>query len=143
MDSMASNGIGASGMGSFGLNYGSSAAQNEDNMYTIVQADVNISNKTMAKSSRPCQAYIEIEFRKDNETPYFSYLVFQNFYCHQITIKQYVGKQADRKDEKNWRTILKNFNLMSNPHFETDAQNGHIVGAELVSKSNNNDLPFS
>ena len=47
-----------------------------------------------------------------------------------------MGKNPnDRKDEKNWKTILKNYTLMQNAHFETDAQNWHIIGAELVSIS--------
>jgi hypothetical protein len=49
-------------------------------------------------------------------------------------VKQFTGKNAsDRKDEKNWKTILKNYTLMENPHYETDAQNWHIIGTELVS----------
>ena len=49
-------------------------------------------------------------------------------------MKQFTGKNAsDRKDEKNWKTILKNYSLMENPHYETDAQNWHIIGTELVS----------
>ena len=99
-----------------------------------MQADCNISSKATTKTTRPSLAYIDVEFRKDAETAYFSYLIFQNFYCHQITIKQFTGKIAnDRKDEKNWKTILKNYTLMENPHFETDAQNWHIIGTELVS----------
>ena len=86
------------------------------------------------KSQRPCQCYIDIEFKKEIETTFFSYLVFQNFYCHQITIKQFCGKSSnDMKDDKMWRTILKNYTLMQNPHYETDAQNWHIIGTELVS----------
>ena len=75
MDSMQSN-IGGVGMSSFGQHYGAGGVPDEDRMFTIVQADVTISNKQMTKSSRPCQSYIEIEFRKEAETPYFSYLVF-------------------------------------------------------------------
>ena len=67
---------GGAGMSSFGQNNGNGGDKEKDNMFSIVQADVNISNKAMSKSTRPCQSYIEIEFRKENETPYFSYLVF-------------------------------------------------------------------
>lgn len=109
----------------------------EDQKFNIVQADCHISNKQSTKSQRPCQAYIEIEFRKENETSHFNYLIFQNFYCHQITIKQFTGKNpADRKDDKNWKSILKNYTLMQNPHYESDAQNWHIIGVELVSFKN-------
>lgn len=37
-----------------------------------------------------------------------------------------------KKVESNWVTVLKNYQLMRNSHFETDAQNWHIVGSELV-----------
>lgn len=39
------------------------------------------------------------------------------------------------KDDKNWISILKNYRLMVDAHFENDAQNWHIIGAELVSFS--------
>ena len=117
-----------------GLSASNLVSAAEESKFVIVQADCSISSKATSKSSRPSQAYIDVEFRKDNETAYFSYLIFQNFYCHQISIKQFVGKNAaDRKDEKSWKTILKNYTLLENPHFETDAQNWHIIGTELVS----------
>jgi hypothetical protein len=37
-----------------------------------------------------------------------------------------------RKFENNWVTVLKDYQLMRNAHFETDAQNWHIIGTELV-----------
>jgi hypothetical protein len=37
------------------------------------------------------------------------------------------------KIESSWVTILKDYQLMRNAHFETDAQNWHILGTELVS----------
>ena len=117
-----------------GLIGGIQSSSSDENKFTIVQADCNISSKATTKTTRPSLAYIDIEFRKETETAYFSYLIFQNFYCHQITIKQFTGKNPnDRKDEKNWKTIVKNYTLMENPHFETDAQNWHIIGSELVS----------
>jgi hypothetical protein len=107
---------------------------NEDNRFSIVQADCNVSSKQNTRPTRPCHTFIEIEFRKDQEATYFSYLIFQNFYAHQITIKQFSGKSStDRKDEANWKTVLKSYTLMQNPHFESDAQNWHIIGTELVS----------
>ena len=39
------------------------------------------------------------------------------------------------KNEKNWVTVLKNYQLMKNAHYENDAQNWHIIGIELVSSS--------
>ena len=118
-----------------GLMGGMQSNSSDENQFTIVQADCNVSSKATTKTTRPSQAYIDCEFRKDTETAYFSYIIFQNFYCHQITIKQFAGKNAsDRKDEKNWKTILKNYTLMENPHYETDAQNWHIIGTELAGK---------
>ena len=70
----ASGGLASGLMG--GLGSYSALGQNEDNKFNIVQADCNISNKQSAKSQRPCQSYIEIEFKKENETTYFNYLIF-------------------------------------------------------------------
>ena len=44
--------------------------------YEIIPADCSVSSKVSTKSTRPCQNYIEIEFKKESETPFFSYLVF-------------------------------------------------------------------
>lgn len=119
MDASPTNGGGLSAglMGGMGM-----AAMIEDQKFSIIQADCSVSGKNTTKSQRPCQSYIDIEFKKELETTYFNYLIFQNFYCHQITVKQFMGKNPnDRKDDKNWKTILKNYNLMQNPHFESDA----------------------
>lgn len=132
-EASASGGLSSGLMGGLG-GFSKLGGSSEDQKFNIIQADCHISNKQSSKSQRPCKAYIEIEFRKDNETSYFNYLIFQNFYCHQITVKQFTGKNAaDRKDEKNWKSVLKNYTLMKNPHYETDAQNSHIVGVDLVS----------
>ena len=37
------------------------------------------------------------------------------------------------KDERNWTSVLKNYTLMQDAHYENDAQNWHIIGIELVS----------
>ena len=74
---------------------------------------------------------------KNNENSFFNYLIFQNFYCHPITIKQFNGKKpADFKDGRHWKSILKNFTFMQNPHYESDAQNRYITGFKLVSCKN-------
>ena len=39
------------------------------------------------------------------------------------------------KADKNWVSILKNYSLMVDAHYENDAQNWHIIGVELVSTS--------
>ena len=64
--------------------------------------------------------------------PYFHYIVLQNFYTYSVTIKQCKTGQ-NPKNESSWVTILKDYQLMRNAHFETDAQNWHILGTELVS----------
>jgi len=38
------------------------------------------------------------------------------------------------KEDKNWVSVLKNYQLMADAHYENDAQNWHIIGVELVSK---------
>ena len=58
------------------------AAKEDENKFTIVMADCNISSKATTKTTRPSLAYIDVEFRKEAETAFFSYLIFQNFYCH-------------------------------------------------------------
>ena len=64
--------------------------------------------------------------------PYFHYIVLQNFYTYSVTVKQCKPGQ-NPKNESSWFTILKDYQLMRNAHFETDAQNWHILGTELVS----------
>eukprot|EP00351_Strombidinopsis_sp_SopsisLIS2011_P000454 CAMPEP_0116874682 /NCGR_PEP_ID=MMETSP0463-20121206/6218_1 /TAXON_ID=181622 /ORGANISM="Strombidinopsis sp, Strain SopsisLIS2011" /LENGTH=119 /DNA_ID=CAMNT_0004518719 /DNA_START=214 /DNA_END=573 /DNA_ORIENTATION=+ len=53
-----------------------------------------------------------------------------------MTIKQYSGPSGkeDLKNDSHWVTILKNYQLMRNAHFEQDAQNWHIVGTELFNQ---------
>lgn len=41
--------------------------------------------------------------------------------------------REDMKLSKNWENILHNYQLMENPHTESDAQNWHIIGFDLVS----------
>ena len=67
---------------------------------------------------------------------FFHYIVLQNFYTYSVTVKQSKASSnaETRKSESGWVTILKDYQLMRNAHFETDAQNWHIIGTELVSK---------
>ena len=113
----------------------------QENKFTIKQADVTVSNKVALKQQRPCQHYIDLTFNKENEISFFSYITLQNFYTHAISIKQFLpsggsaaaASKEDMKDEKNWTTILKNYRLMQDAHYENDAQKWHIIGVELVS----------
>jgi len=77
-------------------------------------------------------------FTKEADLPFIQYLVFQNFYTAQISIKQFIGSSSsnmreEMKLEKNWITVLHNYSLMMDPHSESDAQNWHIIGIDLVS----------
>ena len=56
--------------------------------------------------------------------------MFQNFYTYSITIRQLFGEKG-AKDAK-WKTVLRNYKLMKNPHFEGDAQNWHIIKNDKV-----------
>jgi hypothetical protein len=41
------------------------------------------------------------------------------------------------RNDANWVTILKDYRLMKNAHYEGDAQNWHIVGIELFNSKFN------
>ena len=111
----------------------------QENKFTIKQADVTVSNKVALKQQRPCQHYIDLTFNKDNEISFFSYITLQNFYTYAITIKQFIAPagssnpREEMKEDKNWVSVLKNYHLMQDAHYENDAQNWHIIGVELVS----------
>ena len=98
-----------------------------ENKFTIKQADTTVSNKVASKAQRPCVHHIDISFNKDNEISFFSYITLQNFYTHAITIKQFIAPvnstnpREEMKDDKNWISVLKNYNLMQNAHYENDA----------------------
>ena len=47
-----------------------------DKKFKITEATVNVSSKVSNKSKRPNKCYIDIEFKKDGEPTFFSYLVF-------------------------------------------------------------------
>ena len=86
--------------------------------------------------ARPCKSYVEISFTSPDSQ--LSYIIFQNFYAQSVSVKQFISMHGagTGKDEKkidaNWVTVLKNYRLMRNAHFETDAQNWHIIGTELL-----------
>ncbi len=86
----------------------------------------------MSMQQKPCKAYIELQFNKDSEVAFFHYIVLQNFYTYSVTVKQ-CKSGHNTKSEQSWVTVLKDYQLMRNAHFETDAQNWHILGTELVS----------
>lgn len=66
----------------------------------------------------------------------FDAIVFRNFYCSHITIKQRrqrfdTATAADcGKDGDPWLTILRDRPLMEDPHHEDDAQYWHVVRSE-------------
>eukprot|EP00831_Metopus_contortus_P026400 TRINITY_DN22481_c0_g1_i1.p1 TRINITY_DN22481_c0_g1~~TRINITY_DN22481_c0_g1_i1.p1 ORF type:complete len:204 (-),score=28.94 TRINITY_DN22481_c0_g1_i1:66-677(-) len=72
------------------------------------------------------RCYIEALFAKPG---FLSYIVFQNFYTYSITVKQ--GFLASETSSTyTWKTVLRNYKLMKNPHFEGDAQDWHIIKTE-------------
>ncbi|CAM9272949.1 unnamed protein product, partial [Sphacelaria rigidula] len=55
-------------------------------------------------------------------------IVFRNFYCSHISIKQCRAGRNAKSDP--WVTILRDRALMENPHFEDDAQDWHVISVE-------------
>ena len=72
-------------------------------------------------SPRPSECFIEIGFPKES---YLNYIGFKNFYTHSITIKQL--------NNDKWKSIIRNYKLMKNPHYEGDAQNWHLLKMNTV-----------
>lgn len=83
--------------------------------------------KTYESTDRPAECFIELTFAK---SCYLSHIMFQNFYTYAITIKQAFPEET--KPGKKWRTVLRNYKLMKNPHFEGDAQNWHLIKTDKV-----------
>uniref|UniRef100_A0A7S3JF62 Uncharacterized protein n=1 Tax=Euplotes harpa TaxID=151035 RepID=A0A7S3JF62_9SPIT len=101
----------------------------------ILQVDCTVSSKQKNFSKKPSRAYYDINFNAKDSG--FNYMLFQNFYVASITIKQYKGEnetKAELEKAANWKTILPNYKLMNNAHFEGDAQNWHIIGTELFNE---------
>ena len=62
-------------------------------------------------------------------------LVFRNFYCSHITIKQ--RQQLEAED---WSTILLDRPLMEDTHQEDDAQHWHVIATDEFNKNYDADL---
>ena len=80
---------------------------------------------------------IDLMFLKEADQQFIQYLVFQNYYTSTVSIKQYMGTgganmREEMKNDKKWVTVLSNYVLMVDPHSESDAQNWHIIGMDLV-----------
>lgn len=57
-------------------------------------------------------------------------IVFRNFYCSHITIKQRrkLGQATGGEvDDNPWVTVLRDRPLMEDPHYEDDAQYWHVI----------------
>jgi len=66
-----------------GLNFGTSNRPgglsmlgSQDNKFKIIEAETSIGHKVSVKNKRPSKTYFDIEFKKDGEATYFSYLIF-------------------------------------------------------------------
>lgn len=107
--------------------------------FTIKPSEIQVSNKVASKSSKPCHQQIDIVFQKESDQNFVQYLVFQNFYTASVSVKQFTGStgsnfKEEMKKDANWLTVLSNYQLMVDPHCESDAQNWHIIGMDLVSQ---------
>lgn len=94
--------IGGSGVGGDHL---------DEQKFNIVPVDCLVSNKTMTMQQKPCKAYIELQFNKEQEVAFFHYIVLQNFYTYSVTVKQAKASSnaETRKSESGWVTILKDY----------------------------------
>ena len=100
--------------------------------YSVLPVTCQISSKNTTSMKKPSRSYYDISFSSTDTI--FNYIIFCNFYVASITIKQYIGdsqSKAELEKQNNWCTILPNYKLMKNAHFEGDAQNWHIIGTEL------------
>ena len=98
----------------------------------MLPVDWTVSSKQKNSPKRPWKTFYDITFNSD--VTGFNYIIFQNFYVFTITVKQYKGEDDSRAEmdkPENWKTVLANYKLMKNAHFEGDAQNWHIIGTEL------------
>ena len=69
--------------------------------------------------------------------PRLDAIVFRNFYCSHITIKQHKqieGAPGVGKEAWVWATILRDRPVMEDPHHEDDAQYWHVVAVEEFSQ---------
>lgn len=71
-------------------------------------------------------------------------LVFRNFYCSHITIKQrrqLDGTSGVENEAGAWSTVLLDRPLMEDPHHEDDAQHWHVIAVDEFSKEYDADSP--
>ena len=101
--------------------------------FRVEEIHVRSINKVTSSQERPSESYIEIILNKGSS---LSYIMFQNYYTYSIKIKQLILKPGNDENifevdkfhkDLRWRTLLNNYRLMKNAHFEGDAQNSHII----------------
>eukprot|EP01083_Nonionella_stella_P303731 1052511_1 len=90
--------------------------------YQHVSVKFTVEPQVLTQKQRPCVIYQEIRFA---EAINIEFITFRNFYCAFVTIHKYNDHQKNGKNE--WIPILCKYKLMSNGHFENDAQNSHII----------------
>lgn len=97
------------------------------------KVNCTVTAKIQENDHKPTKSYIDITFEKSDQS--FSYIVFQNFYTHSITIKSLKdGKSPE--DEDAWEKIYTQ-KLMESAHFEGDAMNWHFIMASKFSGAYN------
>ena len=75
----------------------------------------------------PSKCYHEVTFRNEGES--ITKIVFRNYYCASLVVKQLHPKK-ESEEKSRWRTIVKERKLMVDPHFEDFAQSWHTIHAE-------------
>eukprot|EP01084_Bolivina_argentea_P117637 208875_1 len=102
--------------------------------YEHVNVKFTVEPQVLTQQKRPCVIYQEIRFA---EPINIELITFRNFYCAFVTIHKYNDNYEVNTDGE-WITILENYQLMKNGHYENDAQNTHIIHNSQFIKNNPN-----
>ena len=95
--------------------------------YVYDEIPIEISQKNVTSNEKPCEQYIDISIMNNQQL--LSCIIFRNFYTYSISIKQLIQENNIQKEV----SILSNYKLMKNPHFEGDAQDWHVIKADKFS----------
>jgi hypothetical protein len=77
----------------------------------------------------PCRHYIDIDLNKRSKV---QFLAFRNFYVASITVQVKTFSEKDGLSA-DWKSVLTDYQLMADPHYEDDAQMAHVVNLTLDS----------
>mmetsp|Transcript_14497 Transcript_14497/g.27844 ORF Transcript_14497/g.27844 Transcript_14497/m.27844 type:complete len:249 (-) Transcript_14497:416-1162(-) len=79
-------------------------------------------------SKPPARHFVDISIEQPAKVEHLS---FRNHYVAHIIVKA-KGYKENVGVHKNWTTILPKYLLMTDPHYEDDAQNNHIISLPMV-----------